>query len=824
MNAGPTLLPRTVASQLYLACALAGLAALSIATSSLHFTHRTGVVVEKFHSEAMPGLMIAADLALLVERHRRIVETAPVSMDRQEIDRDRQQSESILERIEELVGVQQAEELDFIRSELPDLRERSRKVLFLAANYAQQRSMDEADSYSSTARRVDAAIGAYRAARLAAAEQDVTEIRSGGRVLMMWVIAALVAIGIVLPAAVLLMRGTVLRLRRITRAMFRLTRNETDLGALPSSDLDEVGDMARAVTVFRDNAVQLNQQRAALVALNQRLDIALANMSHGLSMFDAERRLVVSNGRYAAIYDLPPGLLAPGTCFAEIVTHYCKTGDGPSRAELVAWCEDFADRIAASGGFTETRRLLDGRLIAITYRPIEGGGWVDVHEDITEKRKAEERIARLACEDTLTGIGNRHAFREKIREKITARHDEPFAIHWIDLDRFKEVNDVHGHPAGDALLVAVAERIQAAVRSTDFVARLGGDEFAVIQCQAPSWTEAEPLAMRLVEVIGASYMIDGHALSIGASIGVALSADLVAEDPEVLLHNADVALYEAKAAGRGTHVLFRSEIEKQIRDRRRLEHELRGALVGGEFELQYQPIIDIASREVCCCEALLRWQHPVRGPVSPAVFIPLLEELGLISEVGAWVLDRACAEAAGWPAGVGVAVNLSASQFNTAELLEATEQALARSGLEPGRLELEVTESLLLKDRTETHAALHKLRDLGVGIALDDFGTGYASLSYLRSFPFDKIKIDQTFVRELPERPECLAIVTAVCDMARSLDMRTVAEGVETAEHMAWVERAGCNELQGYHFSRPVSATEILDVIAHCGRRLHKAA
>ncbi len=478
-----------------------------------------------------------------------------------------------------------------------------------------------------------------------------------------------------------------------------------------------------------------------------------------------------------------------------------------------------------TAGFTEVRRLHNGRLIEITYRPIEGGGWVDVHEDITEKKEAEDRIGRLAREDTLTGIANRHAFGEALDLTLgAAAHSEPFAIHWIDLDRFKDINDVHGHPAGDALLVAVARRIASTVRSGDFVARLGGDEFAVIQRNVRSSEEAEPLARRLIAELSGPYLVHGHAMSIGASIGIALSVDDAAGDREVLLHNADVALYQAKAAGRGTSVLFRSEIEIEIRQRRALEADLRRALGDNQFELHYQPIIDLASREVICCEALMRWRHPVRGLVPPVVFIPIAEELGLISEIGAWVLRQACAEATNWPERVGVAVNLSAQQFEVDDVLEATRRALTLSGLSPSRLDLEVTESLLLADKSETHGTLHQLRALGVGIALDDFGTGYASLSYLRSFPFDKIKIDQTFVRELPDRPECFAIVTAICEMARSLGMRTVAEGVETVEHIDWVQRAGCDEVQGYHFSRPVPAADVPAVIGACGQLFPVAA
>lgn len=826
MSAPHLKLPRTISSRLYLAAALATMAVLSIAVASLYFTHRTRLAVQHFHSEALPGLLAAADLALLLEQHRRIIETVPVVMDRYRIDRDRRHSEALIEQIGALVGRGDSRSAEIIRVVLPTLLQSSRRVLELAADYAQQQAMEEAESYSGTARTIEEAIATFRASSLASAQQGVSAVASGGQQLAGWVMAGTVAIAVALPLALWLLHYTLLRLRLISRAMLRLAQNETDLHDLPADDGDEVGDMARAVSVFRDNAMLLMEQRTALLSLNQRLDIALANMSHGLSMFDSNQRLLVSNARYSQIYNLPPHVTVAGTSFAEIIGGYRAQIDD-NETETVscdAWCGDMISRIGTTG-FTDFRRLHDGRLIQITYRPIEGGGWVDVHEDITEKKAAEERIARLAREDTLTGVANRHAFREALQASLgTGTACPPFAIHWIDLDRFKEVNDVHGHPAGDALLVAVASRIGNSVRSTDFVARLGGDEFAVIQRDAGTSAEAEPLALRLIEVLSAPYMIAGHSMSIGASIGIALSIDAAGDGQEALLRNADVALYQAKAAGRGTHVLFRTEFEELMRERRQLEADLRCALARSEFELHYQPIIDLAGRHIKSCETLLRWQHPVRGMISPTVFIPIAEELGLISEIGAWVLDQACADATTWPGGVSVAVNLSAAQFESDDVLSATERALTRTGLAPSRLELEVTESLLLKDRTETRRVLHQLRALGVAIALDDFGTGYASLSYLRSFPFDKIKIDQTFVRELPEQPQCLAIVSAICELARSLDMRTVAEGVETPEQVEWIERAGCNEAQGYLYSPPVPAAELPAVLLGCDERLRAAA
>ncbi len=450
----------------------------------------------------------------------------------------------------------------------------------------------------------------------------------------------------------------------------------------------------------------------------------------------------------------------------------------------------------------------------ILRNPLPSGGWVATHEDITERRRAEARIVYLAGHDQLTDLPNRVLLREKLEAVLAkAAQGGSFAVHCLDLDRFKAVNDTLGHSMGDELLKQVAERLRNAVREDNVVARLGGDEFAVVQCELDRPEAASALANRIIEVIGEPYYIDGQRIVIGTSVGVALAPG-DGLDPDQLLKNADLALYRAKEDGRGTVRFFERGMDARLQARRLFETELRAALGNGELEVYYQPVFNLAANEISGFEALLRWNHPVRGMVSPVEFIPVAEDTGLIIPIGEWVLRQACAEAAAWPAPLQVAVNLSAVQFKGRNLVGTVMSALAAAGLPPARLELEVTESVLLLESQATRATLHKLRELGVRIAMDDFGTGYSSLSYLRSFPFDKIKIDRSFIRDLSTKPGCTAIVHAIAELARSLGMATTAEGVETEEHLTLLRAEGCTEIQGYLISPPKPAENVPALLA----------
>ena len=511
---------------------------------------------------------------------------------------------------------------------------------------------------------------------------------------------------------------------------------------------------------------------------------------------------------------------------------------GRPRAEVVGRTDaDFHDAELAALYVERDREVLQSgevRVIEEDHVPRKDGGMailrtkkialrnaegqaeylLGVSEDIAERKRAEAQIARLAHYDPLTELPNRVLFQRHLSEALArrARKGDQLAVHFIDLDRFKTVNDTLGHPLGDELLRVAAERLRGCVREGDTVARLGGDEFAVVQTGLSDMTGATRLAERIVEAMSAPFDLQGHQVVIGASVGVA-AAPSDGEDADELLKKADMALYRAKADGRGAFHFFERAMDEQLQARRALELDLRRALTAGEFELYYQPLYNLGDERVTGCEALLRWRHPDRGMVSPADFIPLAEEIGLIVPLGEWVLRTACAEAARWPDHVRLAVNLSPAQFRDRGLVRTVVSAIAASGLPAQRLELEITESVLLQDSAANMTMLHDLKALGVRISMDDFGTGYSSLSYLRSFPFDKIKIDQTFVRDILEDSDAMAIIKAVLDLGSSMGIVTTAEGVETLEQLNALRGQGCAEIQGYFISRPAPASEIAQLL-----------
>ncbi|HXW24087.1 MAG TPA: EAL domain-containing protein [Xanthobacteraceae bacterium] len=455
-------------------------------------------------------------------------------------------------------------------------------------------------------------------------------------------------------------------------------------------------------------------------------------------------------------------------------------------------------------------RLLRTKKIAI---PGDNGGpqyLLGISEDITERKRVEGRITHMAHHDSMTGLANRVLLRERLEQALRRMQAQQgrLAVLYVDLDCFKDVNDALGHPVGDALLRMASERLRGCVREGDTVARLGGDEFAIIQDAIESDENASALARRVVEVIGAPFHVEGQDVVVSASIGIAM-APRDSVDPDNLLKFADMALYAAKTDGRRTYRFFEAAMNARLHARRAMETDLRAAFVRNEFELYYQPTIDIASGRIVGFEALLRWNHPERGIIAPGEFIALAESTGLIIPLGEWVLRQACAEAAHWPDDIAVAVNLSPLQFKSANLVQTVTAAMAAAALPARRLELEITESVLLQENENNPTTLHRLRDLGVRIALDDFGTGYSSLSYLRVFPFDRIKIDGSFVKELPHNVECVSIIRAVADLARGLAMATTAEGVETAEQLEALRAHGCTAAQGYLFSRPLPAGDI---------------
>ena len=554
---------------------------------------------------------------------------------------------------------------------------------------------------------------------------------------------------------------------------------------------------------------QINQRQHLLTIAHAQLDTALGSMANGLALWGADNRLVLFNDRLCELLAIPPTRIWAGMSYRSFLQVRHRSGDFAH--------EDFETAYAERLAFLARRQaepLTDvgrhGRVMNVLSRFNGDGGWVLTYEDVTERHTADSRIAFMARHDALTGLANRVLFHEGLQ--AAAERGEPVAVLCLDLDQFKRINDTLGHLVGDGVLRAMAARLLHCVRQGDVVARLGGDEFAIIQVGG-AWPEAaHALACRIIECASQPMEVNGHRLTVGISVGMA-QANTECRDAETLLRHADLALYGAKADGRGTCRFFDAAMAVRLCARHELERDLREALARDELRVFYQPLIDVRTGLVSCFEALLRWQHPTRGLVPPAGFIPAAEEMGLIVAMGAWTLGQACSDAMTWPAHVKVAVNLSALQFQAGDLLPVVQDALAASGLEAERLELEVTETMLLHDTGSVCVTLHGLRHLGVRVALDDFGTGYSSLAYLRSFPFDKIKIDQSFTREITSHPQASAIVRAIIGLASSLGIETVAEGVETREQLAQVCAEGCSEVQGYLFSKPRPAAEVAEML-----------
>ncbi|WOK17025.1 EAL domain-containing protein [Rhodopseudomonas sp. BAL398] len=531
-----------------------------------------------------------------------------------------------------------------------------------------------------------------------------------------------------------------------------------------------------------------------------RLSTAINNMSQGLLLFDASERLVICNRRYIEMYGLSAEVVSEGCSFRDIIAHRKQTGSFPG--DVDAYCQSVIDNVCVRG--VSVVQTSDDRSIEITSHPVPGGGWVATHEDITERRRFDQQIAHLAHYDALTALPNRVLFRQQLEQELR-KGAEPFALLYIDIDEFKGINDTLGHPVGDELLKGVALRLGECIRPTDFVARLGGDEFAIIQTPVTDRPDVVELVERLYHAIRQPHECLGHHISTDASIGIALFPD-DGIDLDQLVKKADLAMYCAKAEGRRTYRFFAPQMDADAKARRELELDLRVAIADGGFEVNYQPIVDFRNDRIAGCEALLRWRHPVRGMISPAEFIPIAEATGLIEPLGEWVLATACAEAAGWPGEISLAVNVSPVQFKSRTLALKVAAALAASGLPPRRLELEVTEAVLIQDDDTALAALHQIRALGIRVSLDDFGTGYSSLSYLQRFPFDKIKIDRSFVDKIEDSAASTAIIRAVVDIAAARNMTTVAEGVETIQQRELLRSLGCDQMQGYLFSPAIPA------------------
>ncbi|MDP2411184.1 MAG: EAL domain-containing protein [Pseudolabrys sp.] len=613
-------------------------------------------------------------------------------------------------------------------------------------------------------------------------------------------IGAIVGVLLSIVVTLIVGRSIVTPLQAITKAMRDPSLDSSAIEAAYRDRTDEVGQMVKAISGFRQS---LNMQ-------NLQLDTALNSLSQGLCMFDADRRVTVCNDRFAQMYGLSPERHKPGTALRDIVEQRIEAGLYAGASADAYRAEQLLPVTAPT---TANHELSDGRSIVVNSRPMANGGWVTTHEDISERRRAERRIAYMAHHDALTDLPNRLRFHERLESALKRiPRGATVALLCLDLDRFKSVNDTLGHPVGDNLLRQVADRLRNSVRESDTVARLGGDEFAIVQTEAQQPEAATALAQRLINVLSEPYLIDGFEVVIGASVGMAI-APADGTDADHLLKNGDLALYRAKSDGRGTYRFFEPDMDARMQARSRLEFDLRRALAQNEFEVFYQPVINVKQNAITGFEALLRWRHPQRGMVPPEEFIPLAEETGLIVPLGEWVMQRACRDAAAWPAHVAVSVNLSPVQFRGRKLLEMVMTALTLAKLPANRLVLEITEGVLLVETEPTLALLYQLRSLGVRIALDDFGTGYSSLSYLRSFPFDKIKIASSFIRDITTDDSSVAIIRAVIGLSASIGMETTAEGIETHDQLNRIRAEGCTEVQGFLFSDARPAADVAGLL-----------
>lgn len=567
----------------------------------------------------------------------------------------------------------------------------------------------------------------------------------------------------------------------------------------------------RSVTLMIEEVDQLNAE--LLASQERRFEAAINNMAHGLSMFDSEYRLVVCNDAYIRLYDMPEALTQPGTSFWDMQDHGASEGmvSNKNREEHKRSLER---EINAGKPFKESVSMVNGAVIRINHQPLADGGWLTTHEDVTEQHRSEVLVRYLARHDNLTGLINRSTFLELLVENEDDQDaDKITAVMCIDLDHFKPVNDSFGHAVGDAVLQKVAELVRVQVGDRGEVSRFGGDEFAILLEPLSGAEEAAGIAGEILAVINKPIRTDGLDVNISASIGIAM-VPRDGSDSETLMRNGDLALHRAKSDGRNRFCFFEREMDELQRRRRVIEKGLVSALADGNLELSFQPLVSLKDNCISCCEALMRWDSPPLGLVSPVEFIPVAEETGIIKQMGAWALRTACKQAIDWPENVRVAVNVSPMQFKGDELIGQVKSALELSGLDAGRLELEITESLFLDDDAHNLEVLHALRDLGVRFSLDDFGTGYSSLSYLRMFPFDKIKIDRSFISNMTGRCDTIAIVKAIVEMGTGLGMTVTSEGIETEEQLNILKSQGCTEVQGYLFSPPLPQAVINDFVS----------
>lgn len=629
----------------------------------------------------------------------------------------------------------------------------------------------------------------------------------------------------VLMLAVLLMRVTVVSpLERLSGLTRRLAAGELVDVPETADRAREICDLSEALVVFRNNLAEKNSLEATnVVALRKleratgNLDMALRSMTQGLALFDAQHRLLLVNERFLEIFDLPEkafGAKLSAQDLEDLIAEAGNAGERTAGGELFG---RHIGRLFTQAEAVSSEETFGDRIISFTHVVTGEGGWVTTVEDVTERRAQEARLAYLSRFDALTGLPNRTQFNDRLALDLawSADNGVKLAAIGLDLNQFKEINDQRGHAAGDAVLVAIGRRLDSAAQDGEFVGRIGGDEYCALK-KFRTQTEVTEFITRLERCFHDPIRVEENDISVGVSIGVAIYPD-DAIDAEQLVNNADLAKYRAKKSVTQNVCFYEAEMDEASRERRAMARDLWDALDQDEFHLTYQVQKNIRSRETIGYEALIRWTHPTRGAVPPDAFIPIAEECGAILPIGRWVLKRACQDATAWSDGLRVAVNLSPVQIANDDIVKLVHETLLETGLAPQRLELEITESTIIGDKAHALHVLRQLKALGVTVALDDFGTGYSSLDTLNSFPFDKIKIDRSFLSEAEVKDDSRAIVKAVVALGRSLDVPVLAEGVETVGQLNLLEEEGCEEAQGFLFGRPARLTgeEVLKTVGH---------
>jgi diguanylate cyclase (GGDEF)-like protein/PAS domain S-box-containing protein len=557
-------------------------------------------------------------------------------------------------------------------------------------------------------------------------------------------------------------------------------------------------------------AVDLN---VAVQDRNALLQAVVDSFPGGLTVFDRDLRIVLINDKQRQLLEYPDELFEHGLPTLEQLYRFNAIRGEYGPGDVEEQVHSRLELIRKGEAQIFERRRPNGTFLEIRGTPLPGGGFAIAHLDVTDRKRDQEMIGRLEHQDALTGLPNRTLFQERVRSGLAqAKGGAALAIHCLDIDRFKTINDTLGPHVGDALLFAVGERLKAELRETDTVARIGGDEFAIVQIGPHSIEEIESLAKRIIAAFSEPFILGENSVSIGTSIGIAVGPS-DGNDAEQLLMNADMALYRTKSVGRGTFGFFEHSMHERLQKRHQIIMGLHEALANSKFELHYQPIVNVKTRRIVGCEALIRWSHPVRGLIPASEFIPIAEECGLIGQIGDWVLKRACAEASLWPDDIWVAVNISPAQFRDQDLVEKVTNAAKNMPL--SRVILEITETLLMKDRDAASITLERLRKMGVRFSIDDFGTGFSSLSYLQDFPFDKIKIDRSFVSSAANVKRSATLRRSIIQLGYNLGMTSVAEGVETEQQLDRLRAEGCVEAQGFLFSRAVPAAKLRTLFAN---------